>query len=193
MLLEFQYKTLPGTVLDRREVDGLSGIAFLRHLFIGTDGVMMATIRNISGIDTSTLQNWVKRGWVANSTQRHYNMEQVAHILIINMLRSCMQLEHIAFIIRYINGDVADTSDDIIADSSLYDYICRILDSMENRGVCVLETVREIIKEVISDYREPIAGAKERLERALEVIVTTHCAATVKGYADRLLADMTKD
>ena len=192
MLLRFDMETLPGTVLNRRDLDGLSGLAFLRHLFLGTDGVMMATIRNISGIDTSTLQNWVKRGWVANSTQRHYNMEQVAHILIINMLRSCMQLEHIAFMIRYINGDVSDVSDDIIADSRLYDYICRILDCMEAEPICELGSVRGIVERVVSDYEEPVAGAKERLIRALEVIVITYCAATVKKSADRLLGGMTE-
>lgn len=189
MLLRFDQKTLPGTILDRKDMDGLSGLAFLRHLFLASDGVMMATIRNISGIDTSTLQNWVKRGWVANSKQRHYDMEQLAHILIINMLRSCMQLEHIAFIIRYINGDVADPSDDIIADSRLYDYICRILDCMETKPVCDLGSVREIVEQVISDYEEPVPGAREHLVGALEVIVITYCAATVKEYADGLLEE----
>ena len=153
----------------------------------------MSTIRGISGIDTSTLQNWVKRGWVANSRNRHYDIEQVAHILMINMLRSCMQLEHIAFIIRYINGEVEDASDDIIADTQLYDYICRILDGMEARPVCDLSDVRPTVEQVIADYREPVAGAKERLAKALEVIVVTYCAATVKAHADRLLAGMGGD
>ena len=56
MLLRLDQKTLPGTILNRKDLDGLSGLAFLRHLFLASDGVMMATIRNISGIDTSTLR-----------------------------------------------------------------------------------------------------------------------------------------
>ena len=191
MVLRFCQKTLPGTILDRKDLDGLSGLAFLRHLFLASDGVMMATIRNLSGIDTSTLQNWVKRGWVANSKQRRYDMEQLAHILIINMLRSCMQLEDIAFIIHYINGDVSDPSDDIIADSRLYDYICRTLDGMEQKSVCDIDSVRKIVEAVISDYEEPVMGARERLAGALEVIVITYCAATVKAYANGLLEEMT--
>ena len=190
MNLHFEHQVIPGTILKRDEVDGLTGLAFLRHLFIATDGVMIATIRGISRIDTSTLQNWVKRGWVANSRLRRYDLEQVAHILIINMLRSCMQLEHIAFIIRYINGDVADTSDDIISDSMLYDYICRILDQMDGKDLCGVEQVREIVAAVTADYTEPVAGARDRLNRALEVIVVTYCAAAVKDYADRQLGAM---
>ncbi len=191
MILQYDDTAVPGTLLTKQDTDGLTGLPFLRHLFLASDGVMMATIRNISGIDTSTLQNWVKRGWVANSRQRHYDLEQVAHILIINMLRSCMQLDHIAFIIRYINGDVEDPSDDIIADSRLYDDICRILDAMAERKVCAVGDVRGIVETVIADYREPIAGARERLIRALEVIVITYCAATVKTHAERLLGGMT--
>lgn len=190
MNLQFRSETIPGTLLDRKQTDGLTGMAFLRHLFFGTDGVMIATIRNVSGIDTSTLQNWVKRGWVANSRCRRYNIEQVAHILIINMLRSCMQLDHINFIIRYINGDVADASDDIIPETRLYDLICRILDAMNEAPVCDAAAVHAIVERETADYREPFAGARQRLKTALEIIAVTYCAATVKSYADRLLEEI---
>lgn len=190
MLLQFQTGIVPGTILNRKDVEGLTGMPFLRHLFFATDGVMMATIRNVAGIDTSTIQNWVKRGWVTNSRCRHYDPEQVAHILIINMLRSCMQLEDIDFIIRYINGDVADTSDDIVSDTQLYDYICRILDAMDRASACDPEEIRRIVRSETADYREPVGGAKQRLTRALEIIVVTYCAAAVKSYADNLLAEI---
>ena len=95
---------------------------------------MLSQIREVSGIDGSTLQNWTKRGWVENARLKKYNIDQVAHILIINMLRSCIQLDKIAFLLHYINGRVDDRSDDIIRDSVLYDYICRILEKlMEQR------------------------------------------------------------
>lgn len=190
MLLQVQTGIVPGTILNRNDVDGLTGMPFLRHLFFATDGVMMATIRNVAGIDTSTIQNWVKRGWVANSRRRHYDPEQVAHILIINMLRSCMQLDDIDFIIRYINGEVGDTSDDIVSDIQLYDYICRILDAMDHASACGPEEVRQIVRNETADYREPVGGAKQRLMQALEIIVVTYCAATVKSYADNLFAEI---
>ena len=190
MNLQFRSTTIPGTRLDRSEADGLTGLPFLRHLFLGTDGVMIATIRNISGIDTSTLQNWVKRGWVANSRCRKYDPEQVAHILIINMLRACMRLEHIDFILRYINGDITDTSDDIISESRLYDTICRILDDMNEVPVCDPATVQTIVARETADYKEPFKGARERLREALEIIALTYCAAIVKSHADRLLEEL---
>ena len=190
MILKFHDKLIPGTKLERANMDGLTGLDFLKKVFFISDGVMLTQIRDISGIDSSTLQNWTKRGWVVNSRSKKYNIDQVAHILIINMLRSCMQLEHIDFLIHYINGDVGDASDDIISDSVLYDYICRILSYMMESEQISLSKVRLVVEEVIKDYQEPMTGARERLVSALEVIVVTYYAALLKHHSDGLLAQL---
>ena len=190
MKLQLYNDYIPGTKLKQSEMDGLTGLAFLKKVFFISDGVMLTQIRDISGIDSSTLQNWTKRGWVANSKLKKYNIDQVAHILIINMLRACMQLEKIDFLIHYINGEVGNAEDDIICDSVLYDYICRILDHMMKGGTCTLSSVGESIAQITSDYVEPVAGAKDRLNRALEVIVVTYYATLIKQHATELLDRM---
>lgn len=187
MNLQFNDELIPGTILKKSEMEGLTGLAFLNKVFFISKGVMMTQIREISGIYSSTLQNWTKRGWVVNSTQKKYDIDQVAHILIINMLRSCMQLDKIAFLIEYINGDLEDTSDDIIRDSVLYDYICKILDSMTHSDSCALSSIGGIVAKITQDYEEPLPGARERLNRALEVIVVTYYAASIKSHADELI------
>ena len=143
---------IPGTKLLRSDMGGVTGLEFLSKIFFISDGVMLTQIRDISGIDGSTLQNWTKRGWVENSKLKKYNINQVAHILIINMLRSCMQLDRIAFLIQYINGRVDDRSDDIIEDSELYDYICKILDKLMSYEVCSIGSVREAIEVETAGY-----------------------------------------
>ena len=149
---------------------------------------MLSQIREISGIDGSTLQNWTKRGWVENAKLKKYNIDQLAHILIINMLRSCMQLDKIAFLISYINGRVYDRSDDIIRDSQLYDYICRILDELMNSdGETNEGSLRECIERVTSDYEEKISGAKRRLNTALEIIVIAYYASVIKSSSDAMV------
>lgn len=190
MNLRFHDRLIPGTKLKRSDMDGLTGMEFLKKVFFISEGVMLTQIRDISGIDSSTLQNWTKRGWVANSRLKKYNMDQVAHILIINMMRSCMQLEHIDFLIHYINGRVDDSSDDIISDSMLYDYICRILSYMMDSEQVSLSKVRSIVDEIVSDYVEPMEGARNRLVKALEVIVITYYAALLKRHADGLLSEL---
>ena len=151
---------------------------------------MLSQIREVSGIDGSTLQNWTKRGWVANARLKKYNIDQVAHILIINMLRSCIQLDHIAFLLQYINGKIDDTSDDIIRDSVLYDYICRILEALTRQDVASKASIKEVIREQIADYDEVMEGARDRLAKALEIIVTAYYAAIIKRSSDNMLAKL---
>ena len=191
MKLHFLDEYIPGTKLKKADMENLTGLAFLKKVFFVSEGVMLTQIRDISGIDSSTLQNWTKRGWVANARLKKYNMDQVAHILIITMLRSCMQLEHIAFLVQYINGDIDDDSDDIITDSRLYDYICRILEHIINTGDCALEDIAAFVDKITAeDYVEPFAGARERLNRALEVIVVTYYSALLKRRATALLESL---
>ena len=189
MNLQINEELIPGTILSRKNMGNVTGLDFLSKIFYITDGVMLTQIREISGIDGSTLQNWVKRGWVENSKLKRYNIDQVAHILIINMLRNCIQLDRIAFLIKYINGRVDDKSDDIICASRLYDYICRILDKvMLEGGDCSVDTLKECIAEETSDYEEKISGAARRLQNALEIIIIAYYASILKKHTDERLS-----
>lgn len=190
MNLQIRDDYIPGTKLLRSDMGGVTGLEFLSKIFFISDGVLLTQIREISGIDGSTLQNWTKRGWVEKTKLKKYNINQIAHILIINMLRSCMQLDRIAFLIQYINGNVDDRSDDIIADSELYDYICKILDRLMTYEVCSLGSVREEIESVTACYEEKIPGARERLTNALEIIVVAYYAALIKKHSDAMLEEI---
>ena len=190
MNLEINDALIPGTRLGKVEMGNVTGLEFLSKVFYISDGVMLTQIREVSGIDGSTLQNWTKRGWVANAQLKKYNIDQVAHILIINMLRSCIQLDKIALLLHYINGKIDDRSDDIIRDSVLYDYICRILDKLMERDACSMASIKEVIREQIADYEEAMPGARERLANALEIIVVAYYAALIKRRSDEMLTDL---
>ena len=183
---------IPGTILKRADMGNATGLEFLNKIFYISDGIMMSEIRGISGIDTSTLQNWVKRHWVESAKLKKYNIDQVAHILIINMLRACMQLDHIAFLIRYINGSVESREDDIIRDSVLYDYICRIIDRMTEKDCVPEPKVKQYIEEVTADYQEKVSGAGRRLANALEIIIVAYYASLMKQRSDAMLAALMK-
>ena len=190
MNLEINDSLIPGTKLKKNDMGNVTGLEFLSKVFYISEGVMLSQIREVSGIDGSTLQNWTKRGWVANARLKKYNIDQVAHILIINMLRSCIQLDKIALLLHYINGKIDDKSDDIIRDSVLYDYICRILDSLMQQDVCSMASIKDVIREQIADYEEAMPGARDRLANALEIIVTAYYAALIKRSSDEMLANL---
>ena len=190
MNLQINDAMIPGTRLKKNDMGNVTGLEFLSKVFYISEGVMLSQIREVSGIDGSTLQNWTKRGWVTNARLKKYNIDQVAHILIINMLRSCIQLDHIAFLLQYINGKIEDTSDDIIRDSILYDYICRILEALTREDTASKATIKAVIAEQIADYEEAMPGARDRLATALEIIVTAYYAALIKKSSDEMLAHL---
>ena len=187
MHLQIHDALIPGTKLHRSEMNNVTGLEFLSKIFFISDGVMLTQIRDISGIDGSTLQNWTKRGWVPLSKSKKYDIDQVAYILIINMLRPCMQLDRIAYMLEYINGDLEDESDDIIRASLLYDYICRILDALMEQNQCSFSSIRELIEKQTAGYTEVVDGARTRLTDALEAIVVAYYATLIKQHSDALV------
>ena len=106
------------------------------------------------------------------------------------MLRSCIQLDKIALLLQYINGNIDDKSDDIIRDSVLYDYICRILDTLMTQDVCSMASIKDVIRDQIVDYEEVMPGARDRLANALEIIVIAYYAALIKRRSDEMLTDL---
>lgn len=177
---------IPGTVMSKTDMGNVTGLEFLNKIFYITDGIMLQQIREISGIDGSTLQNWVKRGWVANTINKKYSKEHLARILIINMLRDSMLLERIDYLMRYINGNVNDATDDIILESELYDYICRIVDMVMDKERTTNNQLKSYIKECTADYQERVSGAAKRLHRALEIIVTVYYATLIQKHSNDL-------
>ncbi|MBN1892797.1 MAG: DUF1836 domain-containing protein [Clostridiales bacterium] len=180
--------TIPGTIIP--ETDEVSNAGFLLGIFAATSSLMLSQIREMTGLDASALQNWVKRGWVSPPQKRRYNIDQVARILIINMLREAFQLEKIAFLLSYVNGSVLDRTDDIIPESKLYEYICVVSDRYSGKSINDINSLSECIADVIKDYHEKMEGASARLQKALEIIVIAYRSVQVKNRAERLLDDI---
>lgn len=194
MLIHTDTRMIPGTVLPRTAMGGTTGLEFLNKVFFISDGIMLAQIKDICGIDGTTLQNWTKRGWVENPKSKKYDKDQLAHILIINMLRDCIRLDSIAFIISFINGRVYDRSERIVRESVMYDYVCRVLDMIDTygNGYACGQNLRDCIAEVTSDYEEAIQGSAARLRRALEITVIAYSASLLKKKADGMIEAVMK-
>lgn len=183
MKLEIESRLIPGTLMDKVKMGNVTGLEFLDKIFYITDGIMLAQIREICGIDGSTLQNWTKRGWVANAHNKRYGKDQLARILIINMMRESMQLERIAALLTYVNGRAGDKSDDIIPESLLYDYLCRIIDELVEDGPQG-DNVKKLIHRTLNSYEECAPGARKRLENACEIIIYAYYSSLVKQKAN---------
>lgn len=145
------FQTLPGTLLERRQTDGRGAYSLIQPILSLTKGLTLSQIRELTGLENSTVQNWVKRGWVANPKSKRYGERQVMRIILINALRASLQLDSIAQLMQYLNGSVEDVADDIISDGALYDYLCAIVFELEDAPVMDEKKLDETIAAHIAD------------------------------------------
>lgn len=158
----------------------------LRPAFAATGGLLLSQVCDVTKVESSTIQNWVKRGWVEAPKDKRYGELQVARILIIDILRSVMSLEKIVALLSFVNGKLDDVSDDIISDSDLYTLIQKGVNLLEARGHLLSEdNVKSIVNEVIGDYKGPRPDSREKLMRALRVMLWGYLSAKLKSLAEK--------
>lgn len=176
--------TIPGTKLqiqkaDAHRVDGLFASMFM------AGGMVLSQVAAITGLEPYTIQNWVKRGFLPPPEHKRYSMNQLCRIIHINMLRSILPMEKICGLLSYVNGALDDESDDIIDASHLYFLFvalaARVRDLDEPRHQ------EQALQEALADYQEPVPGARERISRALRIMLTAWVAARMKQEAEELL------
>lgn len=172
---------VPGTAIP---FDGGGGMfSMFRPLIQATDGLSLRQVCSITGLESSTIQNWIKRGFVAHPVEKKYRERQLARILLISSLRECMKIDNIGSLLAMVNGDADDTSDDIISEEQLYDYLCEIIGRATSKTLSIGE-VPKLVQEVTGDYVPPTESASDRLNEALTVMVLAYTAGRYKKEAD---------
>jgi DNA-binding transcriptional MerR regulator len=180
--------TIPGTIIRKdREGLNLNNGDFLYNVFAITNGLMLSQVKDITGMDGPALHNWIRRGWVAKPVNKKYTINHVARILIINLLRSVMPLEKVACLLKYVNGDTEDLSDDIVDEVRLYKYICKLDELCNDLDLSSEDSVANALNACIEDYEEKISGSKEKLFNALKIVLLAYYAAKIKSKAVEML------
>ena len=136
-------------------------------------GVTLAQVAAVTGIQGSTIQNWVKRGFAPASDSKRYQLKHIARFLLLDRLRDALPLDQVLFLLRYINGDLEDTADDRIDDVALYTLYCKAAkECTANDREHVFEQVCRLLH--TSDVADPIPVAS-----ALTVMVMAGRAAAL--------------
>lgn len=184
-------KTIPGTVMP---YTGEAGGMFSRFtpMIRGTDGLSLGQVCALTGLESSTVQNWVKRGFVPHPVNKKYAERQLARILLISALRDCMKIEQIGALLTAVNGDADDESDDIVSEEDLYDALCAIIGRLDDRQVSHQE-IGTTIEKVVDGCAVSDAKAKARLAAALQVMTFAYLAAELKREADRIFGELTNN
>lgn len=180
----------PGTVIER---GGRSAEEFLTGVFSVTKGLMLAQVREITGLDTPAIQNWINRGWVQKPVDKRYGENQVARIIMINMLRGVMKLDHIAALLSYTNGEAGRLQKHVITDARLYCILCTILDCVDFETVLSEEAFGDVVEHAVANTAEPFYGARSQLVLGIRIILTYYASSIVKKKADRLFEQVQAD
>ncbi len=183
-------KTIPGTAITYSEQGRYTAFSLISPVLDATGGLTLSQLSKLTGLEGSTIQNWIKRGWVASPKSKKYSEKQVIRIILINMLKGIMKLEQIANLMTFINGDVDDTSDDIVDDVTLYNILCRIIFTAVDEGAFAPERIRELIAMELEQCASEIHFGAEKLSKAVYIMVMAYRSSCLKNEMEKGLAEI---
>ncbi len=180
--------TFPGTTIEVLKLQEGSSKTLFDGIF-AAGGITLSQVSVMTGLEPYVIQNWVKRGFVSPPIKRLYSRDQFARIVIINMLRESLQLEHICGLIKEIGGELDDISDDLISDSDLYH---RYVDMLADEALVFVDgaSVSAVAENAAKDFVENIPNSTRRLVRILQVMLYAHAASSFRRRAEDIFATL---
>ena len=179
--------TIPGTVLTGVRDEAPYVADQFTAMFFG-GGISLGQVATITGLETYTVQNWVKRGFLAKPERKRYSLRQLCRILNINMLKAAMPMEEICRLLEYINGALDNEGDDLIDDSRLYFMFVQL--AAKARYIGGTQNWDDALQEVTEDYDEPVPGARQKLVQVLRIMLTAWVSAQLRYQAERMMAQL---
>ena len=153
-------------------------------------GIVLSQVSAITGLESYTIQNWVKRGFLPPPQNKRYSMEQLCRILNLNLLRGPLPLDQIIQLMGYLNGDLADERDDLVDDTTLYFLFVRL--AVRARHLGGSSTWDDALTEVTADYAEPVPGARDKLITVLKIMLTAWCATRLQQETAKMIQQIQK-
>ena len=178
---------IPGTTLEGLRCNADRTESLFQSLFLA-GGLTLSQVARITGLENHTIQNWVKRGFLPPPRNKRYDMEQLCRIINMNILRGNMPLEQIVKLMGYLNGNLADESDDLVDDATLFFMFVNV--AARARYIGGSEKWEDALMQVTENYVEPVPGAREKLIKVLQVMLTTWIANLLKAKADRMIEEL---
>lgn len=179
--------TIPGTTLILPERDGALAEDQFRAMFLPGQ-MVLSQVSAITGLESYTIQNWVKRGFLTKPQNKHYSLRQLCRIIHINMLRSVLPLPEICRLLGYVNGQLDDESDDMIDDSQLYFMFVRL--AAQSKELYKAENREAVLDAELKDYQEPAPGAKKKIKEVLRIMLIAWLAARMTQETENMLNNL---
>lgn len=178
--------TIPGTVLQSSREDAANIEQRFGAMFLG-GGMVLSQVTAVTSLEPHTVQNWVKRGFLSPPVKKKYDLEQLCRILTINALKNVFPMEKICSLLSYVNGQLTDSSDDVIDDQILYFMFVHL--AARSRELHTAEDREALLDRELSDYQEPVPGARCKVKTALQIMLTAYLAARIGQEAEKMLKE----
>ena len=172
---------LPGTAIPFDSRAGADTYALISPIITATGGVSLSQLSQITGLEGTTIQNWIKRGWVTPSVNKKYGERSVVRILLINIMRGTLKLDDITKLMMIVNGDVIRMDDDILHDTELYNLLCTVIYEAENGRLWSGDEIRERVNAHLPDE-----GLTKRERNVLENVVLIMVQSAISGCVRQL-------
>lgn len=172
--------TLPGTVLDFPSRDNGDYFGIIAPIFKSFNGITLSQVKELTNLTTATVQNWVKRGYISSPKNKRYEKNHLLRIILINSIKGGMKIEDVQKIMVYINGNVEDTSDDIISDEELYNRFCSVIKLCQKTSFTDETAIKNAIGTVLENYTGPMESSRQRLQNALYVMLCAFVSARLR-------------
>lgn len=177
----------PGTITKK---DGRSAKDLFTDIFSDSDGIMLMTVRNITGLDTPTLQNWVHRGWVKRPSHKKYSVDHLARILIVNALRSVTSMENISKVLDCVCGSVDGTKKGIVSEALFYEYFVDASEKVEYGELEPGSDIDKTVSETISCFDSTAVEDKEKLHRCIRIFVLFIASELLRSRANASIKEL---
>lgn len=178
---------IPGTILTAKRENAANIDKDFKAMFLA-GGIMLSQVSAITGLEPYDVQNWVKRRLLPPPVNKRYDLNQLCRILNINMLKKALPMEQICGLLTHINGEMDDTSDDLIDDSKLYFLFVQL--AARARHIGGTEDWDEALRQVTEDYHEPQPGARERLITVLRIMLTAWVASMLLDASQKMVQQL---
>ena len=180
-------RTFPGTTIEVLHPKKGASRALFDGIF-ATGGITLSQVSVMTGLEPYMIQNWVKRGFVSPPLKRVYSKEQLARIIIINMLREELEINRICSLIETIGRVINDTSDDLKGEDDLYHlYVDMVADGVDvNDEASITEAAMRATKEIAVIG----ANAKRQLVNILRIMLHAHTASRLKMLANEIFSTL---
>jgi Domain of unknown function (DUF1836). len=172
---------LPGTTIECKLTLGIAETIFDPMFLSG--GLILSQATELLGIEGYMVQNWVKRKYLVPPENKKYSKRQFARLMIINFLKDSFTFDQIVKLLSYVNGVLADYSDDTINDYELYSYFVNTLVMTTKDDGVDLSNLSSAIDHVIGDYVPAFDYSKDRLKTVLEIMVTSYQSLLIRRQA----------